>query len=68
MRWLVLLFIFAAKPTWSEDLVTPVMTDDAPAAGPHLPNIVHSTVVRWAAEPADRDAVCAEWVSAGASG
>lgn len=33
MRWLVLLFIFAAKPTWSDDLVTPVMTDEAPAAG-----------------------------------
>jgi hypothetical protein len=29
----VLLFIFAAKPTWSDDLVTPVMTDEAPAAG-----------------------------------
>ena len=33
MRWLVLLFIFAAKPIWSDDLVTPVMTDEAPAAG-----------------------------------
>lgn len=29
----MLLFIFAAKPTWSDDLVTPVMTDEAPAAG-----------------------------------
>lgn len=33
MRSLVLLFIFTTITTWSEDLITPVMTDDAPAAG-----------------------------------
>ena len=43
------------------------LADDAPAAGPHLPNIVHSTVVRWAAEPADRDAVAAAFAEVAAT-
>lgn len=32
--------------------------------GPHLPDIVHSTVVRWATDPADREAVAKSFVDA----
>ena len=37
----------------------------APAPAPHLPDIVHSTAVRWAAEPADRAAALAAAADAG---
>ena len=39
----------------------------APAPAPHLPDIVHSTAVRWAAEPADRAAALAAFGRAAAT-
>ena len=39
----------------------------APDPAPHLPDIVHSTAVRWAAEPADRAAALAAFGRAAAT-